>query len=210
MTMEKDLKTDQEPAADNFSEAVNTGSSKNKNNKPEKRKSPTTKKLKKLQEKIDALETELILAVEAKIQSEDHMKRVVAEFENMKKRQQREYSRALAFARENLIQELLPILDDLERSVQFDTAGPGKKPQTENHSHRIGIKMIYERFLKYLQGAGVERFESVGELFDPELHDAVMTRSDDSVESGIVLESFQPGYKMGNRILRHAKVVVSE
>ena len=208
MTIEKDIKIDHEPAADNTSPAADTGSSQNK--KPEKEKSVSNKKLKKLKEKIDVLETELILAVEAKIQSEDQMKRVVAEFENMKKRQQREYNRALVFARENLVQELLPILDDLERSVQFDTANPEEKPQAENHSHQIGIKMIYERFLKYLQAVGVERFESVGELFDPELHDAVLTRSDDSVEAGIVLESFQPGYKMGNRILRHAKVVVSE
>lgn len=178
----------------------------------QKKRSPVEQQIEKLEAKLATLETELTVAIEAKILAEDKMKRVVAEFDNMKKRQEREFDRALTFARENLIRELLPLLDDLERSAQFEDNGSeqqGAHADT-NDSHQAGIRMIYERFLKYLQDLGVERFDPAGEPFNPDIHDAMMTRPAENGDSGIVLESFQPGYKMGDRILRHAKVIVSE
>ena len=184
---------------------------KNKSKKASRKKlTAEQKQIQKLEEKISTLETELTVAIGDKIKAEDKMKRVVAEFDNMKKRQEREFERALTFARENLIRELLPLLDDLERSVQFENNSAEQVENDTNDSHQVGIRMIYERFLKYLQDAGVERFDPTGEPFDPESHDAMLTRPAENVESGVVLESFQPGYKMGERILRHAKVIVSQ
>ncbi|MCF7800422.1 MAG: nucleotide exchange factor GrpE [Candidatus Marinimicrobia bacterium] len=188
-------------------------SKKAKSTKDKKKKqSAAEQEIEKLKGKITTLETELTVALEAKILAEDRMKRVVAEFENMKKRQEREFDRALKFARENLIRELLPLLDDLERSAQFDSDGTQQQEAEDDtkDSHKTGIRMIYERFLKYLQDVGVERFDPTGEPFNPDIHDAMMTRPAENGDSGIVVESFQPGYKMGDRILRHAKVIVSE
>lgn len=201
-----DEMAEQEPASTRKSKKAKLSKDK------KKKQSAAEQEVEKLEAKIATLETELAVALEAKIMAEDRMKRVVAEFENMKKRQEREFDRALRFARENLIRELLPLLDDLERSAQFEDDGNQQQDADADSkdSHKAGIRMIYERFLKYLQDVGVERFDPTGEPFNPDIHDAMMTRPAENGDSGIVLESFQPGYKMGDRILRHAKVIVSE
>lgn len=177
-----------------------------------KKLSPSEKQIQKLEEKIAVLEAEIGVLIQAKILAEDKMKRVVADFDNMTKRKEREYDRTLSFARENLVRDLLPLLDDLERSVQFEThkENDDVSEEAENGSHQVGIRMIYDHFLKYLQDAGVQRFDPTGEDFDPDKHDAMLTRPAQDGKSGIVLETFQPGYKLGERILRHAKVIVSE
>ncbi|MCF7796324.1 MAG: nucleotide exchange factor GrpE [Lentisphaeria bacterium] len=217
MTSKKDQQTkttsDETVAQETESTATKSKKAKSTRNKDKKKKlSPAEQEIERLERKVETLETELTVALEAKILAEDRMKRVVAEFENMKKRQEREFDRALKFARENLIRELLPLLDDLERSAQFDNQEADSAPSesAQNDSHKTGIRMIYDRFLKYLQDVGVERFDPTGEPFNPDIHDAMMTRPAENGDSGIVLESFQPGYKMGDRILRHAKVIVSE
>ena len=178
-----------------------------------KKLTPSEAHIQKLEENIAALEGEITVLIQAKLMAEDKMKRVAADFDNMTKRKEREFNRTLSFARENLVRDLLPLLDDLERSAQFDESSNNSEnnadPEVKN-TQQTGIRMIYERFLKYLQETGVERFDPTGEAFNPDIHDAMLTRAVENTKPGIVLECFQPGYKLGDRILRHAKVIVSE
>ncbi|OIO67469.1 MAG: nucleotide exchange factor GrpE [Candidatus Marinimicrobia bacterium CG1_02_48_14] len=178
-----------------------------------KKQTPSEAHIQKLEENIAALEGEITILIQAKLMAEDKMKRVAADFDNMTKRKEREFNRTLSFARENLVRDLLPLLDDLERSAQFDESSNNSEKNTDpevKNTQQTGIRMIYERFLKYLQETGVERFDPTGEAFNPDIHDAMLTRAVENTKPGIVLECFQPGYKLGDRILRHAKVIVSE
>ena len=178
-----------------------------------KKLTPSEAHIQKLEENIAALEGEITILIQAKLMAEDKMKRVAADFDNMTKRKEREFNRTLSFARENLVRDLLPLLDDLERSTQFDESSNNSEKNTDpevKNTQQTGIRMIYERFLKYLQETGVERFDPTGEAFNPDIHDAMLTRAVENTKPGIVLECFQPGYKLGDRILRHAKVIVSE
>jgi len=130
--------------------------------------------------------------------------RLAAEFENFKKRTERDHSRRLQFANEEFIREILPIMDDLERAVQSSREDASFERLQE------GLEIVYENFKEVLKQRGIEPIESVGEPFNPDYHDAMMTRESEEYESETVIDEFQRGYKMGDKVLRHAKVVVSK
>lgn len=134
----------------------------------------------------------------------DKYLRLAAEFENFKKRSERDHSRRLQFANEEFFKDILPIMDDLERAV--DSA------QEDASFERLkeGIELVYDNFKSLLSQRGIEPIDSVGEPFDPEYHDAMMTRESDEYEPETVIDEFKRGYKMGDKVLRHAKVVVSK
>jgi len=134
----------------------------------------------------------------------DKYLRQVAEFENYKKRMNRDLTRRVEFANEELLREVLPIMDDLERTVQAT-----EEDSSEEHLQE-GIELVYNNFKNVLKRRGVEPIESVGEPFDPELHEAVMMQESDEYDSDIVMQEFERGYHLGEKVLRHAKVVVSE
>jgi len=172
-----------------------------------KRKSSSqAERIKVLEAEIEELKARLEEAEKAKAAAEDKMLRVVAEYENAKKRQERELQRWREREQERLVRGLLPLIDNLERSAKFENDGEDKEGR-----HKMGIKLILEQFQKYLKDElGVEAFDPQGEVFDPELHEAMITRHEDGVEQGRILEVFERGYRMGERIIRHAKVVVSQ
>lgn len=134
----------------------------------------------------------------------DKYLRLAAEFENFKKRSKRDHSRRLQFANEEFFKDILPIMDDLERAV--DSA------QEDASFERLkeGVELVYENFKSLLSQRGIEPIDSVGEPFDPEYHDAMMTRESDEYEPETVIDEFKRGYKMEDKVLRHAKVVVSK
>lgn len=134
----------------------------------------------------------------------DKYLRLAAEFENYKKRMNRDLTRRVEFANEELLREFLPIMDDLERTVQAVEDDSG-----EEHL-RKGIELVYNNFKNILKRRGVEPIDSVGEPFDPELHEAVMTMESDEHDSNTVTQEFERGYQLGEKVLRHAKVVVSK
>jgi len=134
----------------------------------------------------------------------DKYLRQVAEFENYKKRMNRDLTRRVEFANEELLREVLPIMDDLERTVQAT-----EEDSSEEHLQE-GIELVYNNFKNVLKRRGVEPIESVGEPFDPELHEAVMMQESDEYDSDIVMQEFERGYHLGEKVLRHAKVVVSK
>ena len=164
------------------------------------------KQITKLEERIVTMEAELEVARTAQQSAEDRMLRVVAEFENAKRRQERDADRSLSFARDKLIMGLLPLVDNVRRSARYE------EEHQDSDSHQEGMRIIYDQMKKYLaESAGVESFEPLGEAFNPDQHEAMMVRPVENDEKpGLVVEVFEAGYRAGDRILRPAKVVVSE
>jgi len=133
----------------------------------------------------------------------DRFLRLSAEFENFKKRMEKEKTDAYKFGTENLIKELLPVLDNLERAIDH---GEAKDPQ----GLLEGVDMTLKGFLTTLEKIGVSPVDATGKEFDPNLHEAVMVQEDAHHPAGTVLTQLQKGYTLHNRLIRPAMVVVSK
>jgi molecular chaperone GrpE len=132
----------------------------------------------------------------------DRLLRLTAEFENYKKRTRREFDDFRRYAAENVIQRLLPILDNFERALL-------SAPEGADDGFRAGIEIIHKQLRETLAKAGLSPMEPVGRKFDPNLHEALMPVQSDEHEEGIVVEEFQQGYTLLDKVIRHAKVSVS-
>ena len=128
--------------------------------------------------------------------------RTKADFENYRKRVARESADAEARGRASLSRALLPVIDNLERALA--AAEPIDRDAAPNHLVH-GVRLVYEELTGVLRGAGIESYEPVGEAFDPDWHEAMMTRPG---EDGQVLEVLQKGYRLDGQVLRPARVVV--
>ena len=173
--------------------------------KPTAQEKELLKKLSKLEEQLESCQSDLDDQTERTRQAEEKMLRVVAEYENAKKRVEREKERSLTFAKERVLMGLFPIIDNLERSAHYatDTETEDGKPH--------GVALVLDQIRKFLKETdNVESFDPKGEAFDPECHEAMAMQPAEDVESGIVIEVFEKGYRSGDRILRAAKVVVSQ
>jgi len=158
-----------------------------------------------LETRIEELESQLDDQQERTQNAEEKMLRVVAEYENGKKRVEREKERSLTFAKERVLTGLFPIIDNLERSAQFEVEN--KTDQAKQQ----GLHLVLDQIRKFLKETdNVESFDPHGETFDPELHDAMAMQPAEDVESGKIIEVFEKGYRSGDRILRAAKVIVSQ
>jgi molecular chaperone GrpE len=136
-------------------------------------------------------------------QYKDQLLRKAAEFDNFKKRTEAEYLERIRYASESLIEDLLPVIDDLERSLK---AGKGKSADEVFYS---GIELVYQKFLKILASRGMKPYDSLGKPFDTARHDALMQMSKAGVPPDTVIEEVEKGYMLHDKVLRHAKVVVS-
>ena len=128
--------------------------------------------------------------------------RVQADFENYRKRAAREQERLVAHAHERLVRELLPILDDLERALEA----------AERHEEAQlveGVKLVEQSLRRALTKEGLAEIETGG-VFDPHVHEALLAKPGDGADSGTVLEVVQRGYRVGDRVVRPAKVIVAE
>lgn len=164
-----------------------------------------TKQISKLEDQVDQLEMEIIDQQERVVAAEEKMLRVVAEYENGKKRVEREKERSLLFAKDRVLTGLFPIVDNLERSAKYEKEHPDEVSKSE------GIKLVLDQVSKYLKDTNdVEAYDPINEPFDPELHEAMAMQPSEDHESGIVIQVFEKGYKSGDRVLRAAKVVVSQ
>jgi grpE len=144
--------------------------------------------------------------VENKVNSEieelkNQLLRLQADFVNYKNRTEREKSNSIILANEGLILKLLPVLDNFNRAFAHVNLGDDAVK---------GFVMIKDQFESILKSEMVEEIESDGATFDPNLHNAVMTESKEGVESGIVLETFEKGYKIKDKVIRPSMVKVSE
>ena len=157
--------------------------------------SPTAK----LNEKIDILKAEL------EIQGDRYL-RLKAEFDNYRRRKDKEFISLLKYDGESVIKQFLSVLDDLERlSKASDENG-------ENNSDKIkeGIELIKNKINKHFSDLEVIPFSEPGEIADPELHDALMMRSEKGKNENEILQVFEKGYRYKDRVIRHAKVVVNQ
>lgn len=135
---------------------------------------------------------------------QDKLLRKAAEFENYKRRTENDQFNLITYAAESFIIKLLPIVDDFERSMAHIDDMEGNK------SVRDGIKLVYDKLQKLLNEQGVKKMQVKGEPFNVNHHDALMQRKDDSVPPHTVLEEIEPGYIYRDKVIRHAKVIVSE
>ena len=135
---------------------------------------------------------------------EDQCLRLAAEFDNYKKRTARQFALILESAQAEVITELLTIQDNFERALQVENS------KGDFADFRKGVELIFSQLADLLKKNGVEPFESVGEKFDPNYHEAMMTVESDDKEDGTIVEEFTKGYKFKDRILRHAKVSVAQ
>lgn len=130
----------------------------------------------------------------------DRLKRVMAEFENYKKRNTKErellYNSILA----DIISSFLPVLDNLEKAAQA---------KTEDESMKQGIELLVKQVQDIFKKFGIETIETVGKSFDPEIHEAVSSVQDETLGEKIVKEEFRKGYKIGTKVIRHAMVIVA-
>lgn len=134
----------------------------------------------------------------------DRFLRQVAELENFKKRMTREKGEAIRYANENIIRDLLPVLDNLERAVDHAKGGGNGKPLLE------GVEMVLKGFLDVLNKHGVAQISAKGELFDPERHEAIAQVESEEHKPNTVMEEHHKGYYLLDRLLRPSLVSVAK
>ena len=133
---------------------------------------------------------------------DNRLLRLTAEYDNFRKRSQREKTETRQFANQHLLEKQLPILDNFEMAL---AAAKDADPAI-----RDGVQMIYDQFLSVLNDAGVEAIEAEGAPFDPNLHEAISQQETAEVEEGTVVQQIQRGYKLNDRLVRPARVVVAK
>lgn len=134
----------------------------------------------------------------------DKYLRLLAEFENARKRQERERIEFIKYANEGVMTDFLNIVDDLERAVVV-----AKDKHQDYDSFLKGVEMVMSRVAELLEKHGVEEMDPVGKVFDPFAHEILMQEPTDQFDNGAVMELFQKGYKLGDRVIRTAKVKVA-
>ncbi len=125
--------------------------------------------------------------------------RTLAEYENYKRRTQKEKDETYQNAQANTVGQLLPVLDNLERAVMAEESSPFKD----------GVEMIVKQLVETLEKMGVSEIEAVGKPFDPSVHNAVMHVDDEELGENIVVEQFQKGYMLKDKVIRHSMVKVA-
>jgi molecular chaperone GrpE len=132
----------------------------------------------------------------------DRLLRQAAEFDNYRKRIDRERRESAQYAAAEVLQDVLPIIDDFERALQTDAPGA--------ESYRQGLQIIHRGLMDLLRKRGVTPIEAVGTDFDPQVHQAVSYEEDPRRRDGEVIEEFRRGYRLGDRLLRPAMVKVAK
>ncbi len=162
------------------------------------------KKINELEKKIEALEqVKSNLEEENKI-LKDQLLRKAAEFDNYKRRTEKEFINLLDSANEELILEILPAIDDFERSLQH------MEESENNDSHSEGIRLIYKKLISTLEKKGLKPIDAIGQEFDPDQHQALLQVESDKHESGSVVEEHLKGYKLNEKVIRHSQVLVAK
>ncbi len=143
------------------------------------------------EEKENPLEKELAA-------SKEQLLRVTAEYANFRKRSEKEKQESFVFAKSETIKELLPVIDNLERALSSE--------QQDYEGLKKGVEMTFNSLMATLEKLGVEAYGKSGEIFDPNLHNAVMHIEDENLKDGEIVDVFQKGYKINDKIIRPAMV----
>ena len=157
---------------------------------------PTKEKAKKAKKKKDDKEEKIA-------ELSDKLLRQMAEFDNFRKRTEKEKSAMYEIGAKDIIEKLLPVVDNFERGLVA-------VPETEKEDAFVtGMEMIYKQLMTMLEGVGVKPIEAVGQEFNPDLHNAVMHVEDETVGDNIVVEEFQKGYTYRDSVVRYSMVKVA-
>ena len=137
----------------------------------------------------------------AEAESERYM-RLMAEFQNYKKRAAKEKTDTLQYANEKIVAELLPVIDNFERALATET--------DDLEGYAKGMQLIFEQFRKALENAGLEEIKAEDEVFDPNVHNAVMAENVEDKEDGVITKVLQKGYKLRDKVVRPSMVAVNK
>ena len=141
----------------------------------------------------DKLRTELA-------ESKDKYLRLMAEYDNFRKRSAKERLELSASVKGDTVADILPVLDNFERALNTET---------EDEAYKAGIEMIFKQFTDALNKLGIEPIDPVGEVFDPNIANAVNQIEDPELGENVVAQVFQKGYRIGDKVIRYAMVVVA-
>lgn len=133
---------------------------------------------------------------------EDRVKRQMAEFDNFRKRTEKEKSQMYEIGVKSVIEKILPVVDNFERGLQMAA------PDGETDGFVEGMNMVYKQLMTELEGIGVKAIEAIGTEFNPDFHNAVMQVESEEYESGIVAQELQKGYMYHDTVVRHSMVAV--
>lgn len=150
-------------------------------------------KIKELNEKISEQKTELA-------DLNDRHTRLIAEFDNLKKRAGKERENLYNSIMSDVVISLLPVIDNLEKAAETET---------KDEEYKKGIELVLKQFKDVLEANGVTEIEAVGKPFDPEIHEAVSSIQDENLGEKIVAQEYRKGYKIGSKVIRHSLVVVA-
>ncbi|MGD9899840.1 MAG: nucleotide exchange factor GrpE, partial [Calditrichaceae bacterium] len=172
--------------------------------KSKKTKSKEDKQIAEFESQIEKLGAENKKLEEENKQLKDKMLRISAEFENYKNRREKEAIQLIEYANEGLISDILPVIDDLERSIIH--------ANDDNNSNSIkeGIKLVYKNLMNTLEKKGLQPIIAVGEEFDPEKHQALVQVDSEKFESGYVVDEHLKGYNLNGKVIRHSQVLVAK
>ena len=151
---------------------------------------------------------ELLNSLKAKLESqkaeiddkEDRLKRLMAEFDNFKKRSAKEREGLYNSLVSDIAISLLPVIDNLEKAVSV---------KTDDNNYKIGVELVLKQFKEVLKANGINEIEAVGKTFDPQLHEAVGSVDDPELGVQEIKEEYRKGYMIGDKVIRHSLVVVA-
>ncbi len=194
-TLTEEQMTEQEsaaPEAEDSTEAADSEAEKADEQAEEKSEEKSGEKAQELTEE-EKLREELS-------QQKDKYLRLMAEYDNFRKRSAKERLELMDTAKGDAISEILPVLDNFERALEA---------QTQDEAYKSGVEMIFKQFSDALAKLGVEVIDPTGQEFDPNVANAVNQIEDDKLGENIVAQTFQKGYKVGGKVMRYAMVVVA-
>ena len=131
---------------------------------------------------------------------EDRYKRILAEFENFKKRSSKERESLYNSILSDIVEVILPVVDNLENAA---------KVETKDANYKQGVELVLKQLKDVLKSKGIEEIKTIGETFDPELHEAVSSIQDENLGEKEIAQEYRKGYKIGTRVIRHSMVVVA-
>lgn len=142
-------------------------------------------------------------------QLQDKLLRQAAEYQNYRRRSENDRAEAVRRGRQEVLLPVLDVYDDLRRSLEAARQSAGEETEGAVGALVEGVELVHRKFQDVLGRVGVEPIEAVGRPFDEEEHEAVMQQPAEDAEPGTVLAEVQPGYRLGDRVLRHARVIVA-
>ncbi len=130
----------------------------------------------------------------------DRYKRLFAEFENYKKRSQKEKESIYGMITGDVVSSMLPVMDNLEKAAEA---------KSNDTQYQDGVKLVARQFQEALKSLGLEEIETIGQRFDPEFHEAVSHIEDETKGEQEIVQEYRKGYKIGNKVVRHSMVIVA-